>query len=54
METDSQKGQPEHEEELHCASDHVLGQIAQRGCGGSLNGDIPELSEHNPGPCALG
>lgn len=29
-------------------------QIAQRGCGVSLTGDIPDLSGHNPVPCALG
>lgn len=52
--TDAQNGQPEHEEELYYASDHVLEQIGQRDCGGSLTGDTPEPSEHSPGPCALG
>ncbi|XP_063273681.1 UBX domain-containing protein 10 isoform X2 [Prinia subflava] len=31
-----------------------LENIAQRGCGVSLTGDIPDPSAHNPVPCALG
>lgn len=34
-------------------SDHTLGQIAHRGCGASLTGDIPEPG-HNPVQCASG
>lgn len=54
METDAQDVPPECKEELHCAGGHALEQIARRGCGVSITGDIPELSGHNSLPYALG
>ena len=54
-ETAAQEIPPEHEEELlYCVTDPTLEQVAQRGCGVSLTGDIQELSGCNPVPCALG
>ncbi|KAJ7406963.1 hypothetical protein WISP_129717 [Willisornis vidua] len=44
----------EHDKELYCAGDRALEQIAQRGCGVSLTGDIVELSGQNPMQCAPG
>ncbi|KAJ7395137.1 hypothetical protein BTVI_158112 [Pitangus sulphuratus] len=54
-ETDAQEVPPEYEEELlYCVGDHTLEQIAQRGCGISLTGDIREPCGCNPVQCALG
>ena len=53
-ETDAQKVPPEHEEELYCAGGQALEQVAQRGCGVSLTGDIQEPPGPTPVPCALG
>lgn len=39
---------------LFSVGDHALQQIVQRGIGVPIIGDIPELSGHDPVPCALG
>ncbi|KAJ7417412.1 hypothetical protein BTVI_32962 [Pitangus sulphuratus] len=53
-ETDAHEVPPEYEEQLHWASGCALEEIAQRGCGVSLTGDIPEPSGYSPVPCSLG
>lgn len=40
----AQEVPPEFEEQLYCAGDLALEQIAKRGCGVSLNGNISEPS----------
>ncbi|KAJ7412564.1 hypothetical protein WISP_95664 [Willisornis vidua] len=53
-ETDAQEFPPEHEKELHSEDDQALEQVAQRGCGVSLPGDIQKLSGHNLEYLSLG
>lgn len=47
-EVDAQGVTPDHEEELYYGDIHTLEQMAQSGCGVSLNRDTQEPSGHNP------
>lgn len=38
---------------LHCNDDQTLEQVAQKGCGVSICGDIKNLTGHVPGITAL-
>lgn len=53
-EKDAQEIPSEQKEELYCAGNWTLEQIAQRGCTAPLTGDIKESSGCYPVPCALG
>ena len=53
--TETQEAPSEHEEKiLYCEGNQAPEQVAQRGYGVSILGDIQKLSGHNPGQRALG
>jgi len=53
--TETQEVLPEPNEALfHCEGDQAMEQVAQRGCGLCIFGDIQRPPGHSPGQAALG
>ena len=55
MQIETQEAPPEHQETFfYCEGGQALEQVAQRGCGVSILGEVQKLTGRSPGQMALG